>query len=316
MSSAAPSLPQGGFHDVGTVGLVGCGRWGRNILRDLIGLGARVAVADADPRVQADARALGAGTVASAVDALPPVAGAIVATPTVTHAAVIEALLTRDVPIFCEKPLCADADTAARLAARAGDHLFVMDKWRYHPAIEWLRDVVRAGALGRLRSVRTVRHGWANPHTDVDAVWILAPHDLTIALEVLGTLPPPRCAVGEWAGHDLVGLWGVLGADPMVVVDVSSVAATPRREVRICGERGTAVMPDAHSDHVLVWRGGAAPERHVLSTDAPLRRELHAFLTHLAGGAPPKSSAAEGVAVVRTLQALRAAAGADRAGRA
>ena len=50
------------------------------------------------------------------------------------HAAVLEEVLGRDVPVFCEKPLTDDPIAAERLAARAPDRLFVMDKWRYHPA--------------------------------------------------------------------------------------------------------------------------------------------------------------------------------------
>ena len=84
------------------------------------------------------------------VASLPALDGAVVATTTSTHARVVEELLERGVPVFCEKPLTDDADAAARLAARAPDRLFVMDKWRYHPGVRRARrDLARRAARTR-----------------------------------------------------------------------------------------------------------------------------------------------------------------------
>jgi predicted dehydrogenase len=290
------------------VALVGCGRWGRNILRDLLELGAEVVIADLDPAACAHAGAAGARERVGDLDALPEVDGIVVATPTRTHAAVLEALLPRGVPIFCEKPLTADRASAVRLAELGNGRLFVMDKWRYHPGVEELRDLARSGALGAVRGVRTMRNGWASPH-DVDAVWILAPHDLSIALEILGELPAPRSAYAEQLDGVAVGLVGVLGDAPWVVIDVSAATPTVHREVRLSAADGIAVLAGAYSDHVHITRRGLPAERRKISTEPPLRRELHAFLAHLAGGAPPKSSAADGAALVGALARLRALAG-------
>lgn len=303
-----------GPYDATRVALVGCGRWGRHILRDLLELGSAVIVAD--PSAEAQGHAAAAGAISSVDDAtaLPEVAGVVVATPTSTHAVVLDALLARGVPIFCEKPLTADAAAAADLAERGGERLFVMDKWRYHPGIEALRDLARSGELGPVRGLRTTRTGCANPHADVDAVWILAPHDLSIAIEILGRLPEPRAAVGEQLDGRAVGLLGMLGDDPWVAVDVWAATVAMRREVRLYCRDGLAVLSDAYSSHVQIIRPGAPAEHRPIAPELPLRRELHAFLTHLAGGPPPKSGAADGAAIVSTLARLRALAGFDRRG--
>ena len=297
-----------------SVALVGCGRWGRHILRDLVELGCTVVVADASPAARQAATAAGAATAVGEAAELPAVAGVVVATPTRTHAAVLETLLPRGVPIFCEKPLTTDGAGAARLAQCAGDRLFVMDKWRYHPGVEGLRDLARSGELGPVRGLRTTRIGWANAHTDVDAVWILAPHDLSIALEIFGRVPIPRAATGERRDGRAVSLQGVLGDDPWVTLDVSVATRGQHREVRLHCRDGDAVLPDAYSDHLQITRPGAPPERRAVSTELPLRRELRAFLGHLAGGAAPKSDAADGAAIVQTLERLRALAGIDAGG--
>ena len=76
-------------------------------------------------------------------------------------------------------------------------------------------------------------------------------------------------------------------------------------------EEGVALLADGYSDHVLVRREGAdEPERHEVSTELPLLRELRAFVEHLARRAAPRSSAAEGALVVRRIAELRALAGA------
>ncbi len=311
MTTIARHLPRDGLGAGARprIALVGCGRWGRHVLRDLAELSATVVVVDPSAEARAAATASGAAAAVAAIRELPEVTAAIVATPTSTHAAVIGELLERPIPIFCEKPLTADVDSAAALVARAADRLFVMDKWRYHPGIEYLREMAASGELGVVRSVDTVRHGWANPHGDVDGIWILAPHDLTIVREILGRLPDPVAAVGHQRDGRACELVGRLGAEPVATIDVSVATSTVRPEVRVAGGAGTARLPDAYSQCVEIdWTGGAT-ERRPISTEPPLRRELRHFLAYLAGGEPPKSRAADGLAVVSALHRLRALAG-------
>jgi predicted dehydrogenase len=293
------------------VGLVGCGSWGRFILRDLLTLGCRVSVVARS--AESRARAESADTLVGSVAELPEVDGIVVATPTTTHATVIEQALERGVPVFVEKPLTNDPAAADRLAAAAGKQLFVMDKWRYHPGVELLRDVARDGSLGAVRGLLTTRTGWGNPHDDVDANWVLAPHELSIALEILGELPEARAAVADIDGDEVQGLVGLLGERPWHRLEISARSPERRREVRLVCEQGVALLADAYSDHVLVRRDGAdEPERREISTALPLLLELRAFVEHLQGGPPPRSSAAEGALVVRRIAELRALAGAPQ----
>ena len=291
------------------VGLAGCGSWGRYILRDLLSLGCSVSVVARSP--ESMARAEGADTIAGSVRELPEVDGIVIATPTTTHATVIEQALERGVPVFVEKPLTNDPAAADRLAAAAGERLFVMDKWRYHPGVELLRDLARDGSLGAVRGLLTTRIGWGNPHDDVDAAWVLAPHDLSIALEILGELPGARAAVADLSGDDVQGLVGLLGERPWHRLEISVRSPERRREVQLVCEQGVALLADGYSEHVLVHCDGAdEPERREIAAELPLLRELRAFVEHLQGGPPPRSSAAEGALVVRRAAELRALAGA------
>lgn len=295
---------------------MGCGRWGRLILRDLLRHGCEVLVADPSEEARRQAIHDGAAGAVSGLESLPDIAGALVATPTTAHAGVIAPLLKRGIPVFSEKPLTADPASAACLSALAPTKLFVMDKWRYHPGIELLGQIARSGELGPVVGLRTRRIGWDHSHSDVDAIWILAPHDLSIALEVLGYVPEPRGAVAERWGHVATGLVGLLGTAPWMVLEVSGLGLARAREVRLHCEGGVALVGDPYSPYVEIarspaWHEGGVPliERRAISPEFPLVRELRAFLEYLHGGPPPRSSAAEGVAIVTALGRLRELAG-------
>jgi predicted dehydrogenase len=258
------------------------------------------------------AQAGGATELVASIDQLTGVDGVVVATPTATHAEVVSEALALAVPVYVEKPLASDPEAAERLAEEADGRLFVMDKWRYHPGIEALAEIARGGELGRPRSLELLRLGWGHPHLDVDPIWILAPHDLSIALELLGELPAPKSASAELMNGTPTGLTGQLGDDPWVWLSCSAAAPSKRREARLVCEEGVAALSDGWADSIQVSRdplGGQEPEHRRVSAELPLLRELRAFVEHLDGGPPPRSSAREGAAIVRSISELRALAG-------
>jgi predicted dehydrogenase len=254
------------------------------------------------------AREGGAETIVPDLASLGAVDGVVVATPTSTHAEVVEEALGLGVPVFVEKPLTADVESARRLAAAAPDRLFVMDKWRYHPGVRELARIAQSGELGPVVGIHARRVGLGHNYADVNAVWILAPHDLSIALEVLGRVPEPRSAVPELVGGELAGLTAVLGDSPWLVVEVSTLAPAHRRELRLVCEGGVAQLDGGYAEHLIVGRAGGieedAVERRPISGEMPLLAELRAFVEHLQGGPPPRSSAAEAVAIVERVAAM------------
>ncbi|MBD9559549.1 Gfo/Idh/MocA family protein [Ensifer sp. ENS03] len=300
-----------------SIGLVGYGRWGKHIFRDLRALGADVHVAVPSAASRAEALAKGAASVCSDCSLLPQVDGFVVATPTMTHASVLSELTSRERPIFVEKPMSDDLEQAQALVKAAGERIFVMDKWRYHPGVEALAARAKSGALGDILGIRTFRLGWDNPHKDVDAIWILLPHDLSIAYEILGYLPPARSAIATVPGQGHSNLIAVLSGPTetcQVTMEISAHHPVSRRSVIVVGSKASAQLADSYDDRIFIAEGvpginASTPTHEHVASEFPLLRELRAFLEYIQGGAAPRSSASEGLLFVERVAALRRLAG-------
>jgi predicted dehydrogenase len=292
------------------IALAGAGRWGSRILRALVDCGARVWVVD--PSEPARSRALeeGASGAFPGNDALPRIDAAVIATPTRLHGVTVESFASKGVPTFCEKPLTSDAASAAALARRFDGRLFVLDKWRYHPAVEALARIAAEAPLGPVRSLRTRRVQPSISGYDVDPIWILAPHELSIATEILGALPPIAHARARFASGDVVALEAEFGGSPEFSFEAAVDAPRRIREIALECRDGTArwTMDDEHS--VFVDGRPIA-----VDSEPPLAREIRALLSNLAGGPALKTGAREGAASVARLEEARARAGITPDGR-
>ncbi len=299
------------------IGLLGCGRWGRYILRDLRILGCEVWVVARDAASIARAKESRAAEIVPRIEDLPErLEGYVVAVPATAHFEVTAALAPRGRPIFVEKPLALSVADVERLDALAGEQIFVMHKWRYHPGVEAIAAMVGTGTYGRALHVGIEFSGWGCNH-EVDPVWVLAPHVLSIALHLLGNLPPARFASGERNARGVpVGLRAVLGDMPPVDITIESRNPRRRRYLRVAFESAVAMLDDPYADHVLVQPGDGteamdseAPIEIPISTEFPLLRELRAFVAHLQGGPAPISGIESARQCVGTTCALREMAG-------
>lgn len=305
-----------GHHDKKTgqimvIGLIGCGIWGKNILRELISLNIDVKVVDSHPVIKAELADTHPQLSVNSLDELSLTDGIILASPSATHRQILEQIIPWNLPIFVEKPLTTSLGDAKAIQQIAHNNLFMMHIWRYHAGIQLLGEIARTHEIGNVTALYTSRCNWTSPRTDTDSVWNLAPHDLTIAIEILGHVPTPIAVSIEWHNGMARGMTALLGETPFVQIEVSNRSVTKRREVRLHGTEGIAVLTDEKVDYVDIFYGNdhsypspIRQERRYFDSTPPLKRELMAFVGFLNGGPAPISSFQEGIDTVEILSQL------------
>lgn len=306
-----------------TIVLVGSGRWGANILRDLLGIGVEVIVVDRNPNCRSMVEEMGASFTSNSepcdLHCKDSIQAVIVATPASTHVEVIRNFAKLDVPIFSEKPLATNLSDARSLVDQLGSRLFVMHVWRYHAGVLAMKQVIESQELGPIRFIKSTRMNWTSPRSDVDSVWTLAPHDLSIAIELLGCVPPLQFASAELQAGRAVGMTCVLGKQPNFQLELSTRCPEKIRRLQVHFRDGVAWLDSDSATSLRIvkdnhQRGdGNTIEPQVehlpFENKPPLRAKLEAIVEYLGGGPLPKSSAEEALQIVQRITEMRTAAG-------
>lgn len=312
---------------------MGCGAWGTNHARTLRGFGALAAVADADAN-RAEATAQGFGCAALTPDALisdPTIQGVVLALPPHLHAQTALEVLAAGKHLLVEKPMALDPVAGQAIvdaAQEAGVVAMTGHLLRFHPAFLALETMVRAGHLGPLRYIQSTRIGLGRFFSGADALWDIAPHDLSLILALTGAMPTSvrletSSIVG--IGNDIAHLHLDFAGGVRSHSYVSRLAPRRDRSLTVIAENGMAVFDDlkpwgqklAHYPN-QVWREGddvhfAATEPVYIATSEtpPLEAELAHFLACIEGGVAQRSGVAEGLDVLRVLAMAEARTGTD-----
>ncbi len=295
-----------------TIGLVGCGIWGQLILKELLNLKVKVQLYEPDLHLRKELLEIVHDcTLVPQLSSLKYTQGIIVASPSSTHYEILKEILPWKIPLFIEKPLTTSLSDALDLRKILHHQAFLMHIWRYHRGIQMLGQIARTGTIGQITALYTHRCNWTSPRRDTDCVWNLAPHDLTIALEILGYIPTPKSVVVERHQDIIRSMTAMLGDAPFVQIEVSNRYADKRREVRLHGTEGIAILADERVDFIEIYHGNdqtyptpSSHQRCYFENTPPLRLEITAFVDFLRGGSPPLSSFEEGIQTVEILHQL------------
>ena len=313
-----------------TVALAGYGRWGRNLARNLDELGALRAVCDPDPDARAAAGAALPGVeVRERLDDVEADA-VVLATPAATHADLALRELEAGRDVFVEKPLALRLEEGARVAERAasgGRVLMVGHILEYHPAVVALRDLVASGELGTVRYLYSHRLNLGRVRTEENILWSFAPHDLSVITGLVGRDPVTVATSGgaylQEGIADVTVTSMAFPDDVRAHVFVSWLHPFKEQRLVVVGDRRMAVFSDTEGTLTLHDKGidledgvpvaRTAPGEPVpFDPIEPMRAECEHFLARLEDRAAPRTDAANGLRVLRLLEASQASL--DRGG--
>jgi predicted dehydrogenase len=315
-------------------GVIGYGYWGPNIVRNLHGLeGCRVAgVCDTNPAALKRAKQaypeLPVFTEPDELLTSPEIDAIAVVTPVWTHYGLAKAALANGKHVFVEKPFTSTAEQAEELIELAAkkrlqimvDHTFV-----FTGAVKKIRQLIQEGVLGDLYYYDSTRVNLGLFQHDINVVWDLAPHDLSILDFLIGEKPEAVLATGERHLNGLVDVAYITIYFPhntIAHVNVNWLSPVKVRTTLIGGEKKMLVWNDLEADEkikvydkgvqmkngngvyelLVSYRSGDMWAPRVEQTEA-LKAELGYFFECLGNGQTPFNDGVAGLRVVKMLEA-------------
>lgn len=319
------------------IGVIGCGHWGPNHIRNLSAVaGAKVLVAadlDAKRRAMVERLFPDVRTVADHREIYTDerIGAVVVATPSATHHALVKEALENGRDVLCEKPLATTTADAKDLAETARAHqrvLMVGHTFLFNPGILKLKALLDEDVAGKTYYMHAVRTNLGPIRADVNVVMDLASHDVSIFNFLRGALPNTVSARGGKFLRSQIDDVAFITLDypgnVMASIMVSWLHPAKVRQVTVVGDRRMIVWNDlgqmgplmifdktvqreaTYADfgeyHLLAREGDITIPRVTLAE--PLKLEAEHFVHCLKDRAKPRTPAEQGVEVARVLDAI------------
>lgn len=320
------------------VGIIGCGYWGPNLVRnfsDLPGVNL-VAVADLkQERLKKIQSAYNTLYITQNYEELfnMGIQALVIATPPPTHHDIAAKCIEHGINVLVEKPIALSSTDAQDLCTRAkekGVVLMVGHTFEYNPAVHALRNLMDSGELGEIHYIDTARLNLGLFQRGLNVLWDLAPHDISILLFLLRQNPVTvsshgmSCVLNKT--HDVVYLNLMFPDDLLAHVHVSWLDPCKVRRVTIVGSKKMVVYNDIEAQEKLriYDKGVDSPPRGTAQLDEisfsyrygditipnikltePLKQECQHFVDCIQKGCEPVSSGDEGFRVVKILEAAQ-----------
>lgn len=315
-------------------GVIGYGYWGPNIVRNLVNLeGSQVvAVCDSSSSAQARVRKAHPGlritADSSELTSSPDIDAVAVVTPVWTHYELAKAALQNGKHVFVEKPFtsnAAQAEELINLAVQKNLKIMVDHTFLFTGAVRKIRDLLQQGTLGKLYYYDSTRVNLGLFQHDVNVIWDLAPHDLSIMDYLIENTPEAVVATGQTHlnGVEDVAFMTLYFPNKIIAhINVNWLSPVKVRTTLIGGEKKMLVWNDLEADEkikiydkgvridtqqglydlLVSYRSGDMWAPQVEQVEA-LRRELGYFIECISSDQTPFNDGVAGLRVVKMLQA-------------
>ena len=311
------------------VAVIGAGYWGKNLVRNFHQLGVLKTVCDG---AQSTREEMGKAypDVAITSDMAnvlndPQIDAVVIAAPAALHYEIGKKALQAGKHVFVEKPLSlthTDGEHLVKLAAENKKTLFVGHILHYHAAVIRLKELIKAGKIGRLQYVYSRRLSLGKIRREENILWSFAPHDISLILSITGEEPYYVDSVGNNFLHasipdvTMTNLKFPSGIGAHIFV--SWLNPYKEQKLVIVGSSGMLVFDDTepiekklvHYPHTINWQNGLPVPNKAESVaidlkdiwEEPLKAECKAFLSAIKTNTKPLTSGEEGLKVLKVLE--------------
>jgi len=315
-------------------GVIGYGYWGPNVVRNLTSLEGSelMAVCDKSPaarrRMQKAHPGIAVATEASEILGSADVDAVAVVTPVWTHYELAKSALENGKHVFVEKPFTsntAQAEELIELAAKKNLKIMVDHTFLFTGAVKKIRELVDEGALGKLYYYDSTRVNLGLFQHDINVIWDLAPHDLSIMDYLIKETPEAIVATGQTHlnGFEDVAFITLYFPNKVIAhINVNWLSPVKVRTTLIGGEKKMLVWNDLEADEkvkiydrgvqitnpqglydlLVNYRSGDMWAPQLEQVEA-LRQELAHFVDCISNDQPPMNDGNAGLRVVKMLEA-------------
>jgi predicted dehydrogenase len=312
------------------VAVIGCGYWGRNLIRVFRDLRALKVVCDEQKVGRDEAQRIAPeATVLSRFEdvlAREDLRCIVLATPAETHERLVMQAIAAGRDVLVEKPMALNYQQGLRMHTAAVQHdciLMVGHLLEYHSAVLRLRELVADGVLGKVNYIYSNRLNLGKIRTEENALWSFAPHDIAVILRLVGELPlEVTCTGGTYVTPNLADITMScfhFRSGLRAHIFVSWLNPFKEQKLVVVGDKQMAVFDDVVKDEKLVLFNQrvdlnnrqpviqkGSSEVVQVPGDEPLRRECEHFLDCVRTRRKPLTDSLSGMDVLRVLEACQA----------
>ena len=313
--------------DLVKVAVVGCGYWGKNLVRNFAQLRALGAICDTnETMLQAQAQLYPDVHLTSRFEDVlmdDEIQAVIIATPGALHYAQAREVISNGKDVFVEKPLALryhEGQELVELAESQEVILMVGHILEYHPAVTLLKDIVRRGELGRLWYIYSNRLNLGKVRQEENILWSFAPHDISVIYNLVGAEPNVVSASGgSYLQSDIadVTVTNMVFDDGLRAhIFVSWLHPYKEQKLVVIGDHQMAVFDDTVRegklkvyDKGIAWQAGLPVPRQRSETTLyvdetePMRLECEHFLTCIRERKRPLTDGESALRVLKVLEA-------------
>lgn len=311
------------------IAVIGCGYWGRNLIRNFHALGSLCALCESDQlkwaSLSKDYPDIEIFKTTQELYDSGKVNAVVIATPAEFHHRLAKEALLNNKDVFVEKPLSLSVDEGIelnRIAKEKGRVLMVGHLLQYHPAVAKLKDMIGSGELGKLYYIYSNRLNFGKIRQEENILWSFAPHDISVILSLTGEMPEEVTSFGGYYLQEKIAdvTMSAMSFRSGIKAHIFVSWLHPHKEQKfiVVGSEKMAVFNDVEKKdklllypHKIIWHGNVPmPDKkdaQVIDIDTvePLKNECVHFLECIKTRRAPITDGEEGLRVLRVLDACQ-----------